>query len=322
MSGLQHHWDTYWQGKGGESQAVNAPGIARELAVFWNTHAGGALEGRPGARLLDLACGAGVVALESARAAQARCVDLQIVCMDIALEALLAAREGLSGAGNVSVIAGDAGALPFAAGSFDLVFSQFGVEYAGMDALSQAPVVLAEGGELAFLCHYKDGAIHAESLRNLRVWDAVETSGLLNLALDLLETAYAADEGKGSQEGLHTCGVAYRQAAEQTGALAQNSDGEAAQNVLRLLGDIAQLIRRRAAYDRDDARGWIRAQTRSCAAVRQRLQDMTAAALDAGQVQAVLAAWREQGFDVPDPDALTLGDDTKPGAWLLKAIRT
>jgi len=90
--------------------------LARELVE--------AVEVRPGARVLDVACGTGHVALEAARTfCDVTGIDYVPELVDIARRRALA--EGLEADFQV----GDAEALPFEAASFDVVLSAIGVMF-------------------------------------------------------------------------------------------------------------------------------------------------------------------------------------------------
>lgn len=109
----------------------------------------------PGHRVLDVACGTGILAREaSARAGTSGAV----VGLDISRAMLEAARRI---APELEWRHGTAEALPFADGSFDVVVSQFGLMFFGdrTAALREAIRVLTPGGRLAFA-----------------VWDAIENN--------------------------------------------------------------------------------------------------------------------------------------------------
>src|SRR5262249_18580616 len=100
-----------------------------------------------GQRVLDVACGTGVVAITAARA------GAQVTGLDLTPALLDHARENAKLANlSIEFIEGDAEALPFKDAAFDVVVSQFGHMFA-----PRPPVVMAEmfrvlkpGGRIAF----------------------------------------------------------------------------------------------------------------------------------------------------------------------------
>jgi SAM-dependent methyltransferase len=101
----------------------------------------------PNDRVLEVACGTGVVAVTAARA------GAHVTGLDLTPELLEIARENASIAGvAVDFIEGDAEALPFADSTFDAVLSQFGHIFAPRPAVAVDELlrVLKPGGTVAF----------------------------------------------------------------------------------------------------------------------------------------------------------------------------
>lgn len=101
-----------------------------------------------GERVLDVACGAGNVALAAARAG-ATVTGLDFAPYLLAQARTRAASEGLA----IRFDEGDAEALPYADGAFDLVTSAFGVMFAPRPELAAAELlrVCRPGGRIALL---------------------------------------------------------------------------------------------------------------------------------------------------------------------------
>ena len=102
---------------------------------------------KAGQRVLDVGCGTGVVAITAARrGAKASGLDLTPALLE-------RARENASLAGvEVDFIEGDAEALPYPDGAFDVVLSQFGHMFAPRPAVVTREMlrVLKSGGRIAF----------------------------------------------------------------------------------------------------------------------------------------------------------------------------
>jgi SAM-dependent methyltransferase len=100
-----------------------------------------------GQRVLDVACGTGVVALAAAR------TGARVSGLDLTPELIARARENASIAGTeIDWHEGDAEALPFGDATFDVVVSQFGHMFAPRPevATSEMLRVLKPGGTIAF----------------------------------------------------------------------------------------------------------------------------------------------------------------------------
>jgi SAM-dependent methyltransferase len=102
---------------------------------------------RSGDRILDVACGTGVVALAAARK------GARVTALDLTPELVARARENVALAEeDVALHEGDVEALPFDDGSFDVVTSQFGHMFAPRPdvAIREMLRVLRPGGTIAF----------------------------------------------------------------------------------------------------------------------------------------------------------------------------
>jgi SAM-dependent methyltransferase len=102
---------------------------------------------RANQRVLDVACGTGVVAVTAAR------VGARVTGLDLTPALLAHARENSQLAGvAIEWREGDVEALPFGDGSFDIVMSQYGHIFAPRPDVAVAEMlrVLAPGGTIAF----------------------------------------------------------------------------------------------------------------------------------------------------------------------------
>jgi SAM-dependent methyltransferase len=101
----------------------------------------------PGHRMLDVGCGTGVVAVTAARlGARVSGVDLTPDLLDVAQ------RNATTAGVQVDWREGDAEALPFPNGAFDVVVSQFAHMFAPRPAMAVSEMlrVLKSGGTMAF----------------------------------------------------------------------------------------------------------------------------------------------------------------------------
>ena len=124
------------EGPGNQPSTARALDLARPLPA------------RP--RVLDIACGPGMQTLDLARLLP----DAAITAVDLHPPFVAEARRRVAEAGlsgRISVIEGDMAALPFAAGSFDLLWCEGAAYMMGVEAALQCwKPLLAPGGRLAF----------------------------------------------------------------------------------------------------------------------------------------------------------------------------
>lgn len=173
----------------------------------------------------------------------------------------------------------DAHALPFGDGSFDLVVSQFGLEYCGPAAWAEAVRVLAPGGRLLMVCHHAGSAAVQHNARRLGAMQAMAGAGVFALAEGLAA-------GRGEDAGL---------SAAVQAARSRHGDQSVVTELPGALGHWARA-------GRGDAVASIRAEAE---AEMARLAAMQAAALDAEAV-AVRVGWlapvavEVEGLEGPD----------------------
>ncbi len=124
------------------SSAVHAQGAEFELLRTM-------VASRPGARVLDLGCGAGHVAFQLAP------VAAEVVAYDLSADMLAVVAEAAAerGLGNLTTQQGVAERLPFADRDYDYVISRYSAHHSSDlgAALREVRRVLRDGGEAAFV---------------------------------------------------------------------------------------------------------------------------------------------------------------------------
>gem|GEM_PF-1455581 len=147
------------------------PAAAGAIERYWKGEFSGLL---PGARVLDIATGNGVLLAWAAQSAVDRGCALALTGIDAApidpLRFVASEQESLR---NIA-FHGDVAAerLPFGNAAFDVVVSQFGLEYSDLDAsLPEVARVLAPGGCLRWLAHGASSAVVVESAERVAQMD-------------------------------------------------------------------------------------------------------------------------------------------------------
>ncbi len=179
------HWSDYWSTGALTSLpqdfAFNYDG---EVAEFWQ-HRFADLD--RGSCVLDICTGNAPIALLAAEWSAAQSADLSITAIDAAQpDSMQIARRGPQVAallesieikGNTPVEC-----LPFEDGQFDLVTSQYGLEYCSLDdAGPELARVLKPGGRLAVLAHAADTAIVETMAAESSDYASLRDSGLFKV---------------------------------------------------------------------------------------------------------------------------------------------
>ncbi len=138
----------YWKGPGGTMWLGAYDRIQRGIAEFGQIVLEAA-QAQPGERVLDVGCGTGGTTAELARAIGARG---HVLGVDISETLVGAARA--QNLANATFEVGDAASYRFEAGSFDLVFSRFGVMFFGdpVAAFQNIRRAMKPSGRLVFMC--------------------------------------------------------------------------------------------------------------------------------------------------------------------------
>lgn len=138
----------FWNGPGGAAWLASHERIERGIAGFGESALAAAAP-RPDERVLDIGCGTGgtTAALAAAVGSSGRVLGVDIS------EPLVAASRARHIA-NATFERADAATHPFEPGSFDLVFSRFGVMFFGdpVAAFTNLRRALKPSGRLVFVC--------------------------------------------------------------------------------------------------------------------------------------------------------------------------
>lgn len=323
---IAESWSAYWRGARGArdgedghvGQAWSSGGSGHPaVAAFWQEVFAFARDLNPSPRLLDLASGSGAVADAAAAAFEAG--SAAITCVDISPAAveILGRRHPEAGC-----LVADARALPFPSGSFDVVTSQFGIEYAGAEALDEALRTVSAGGLLALLVHCRDGLIHRRCRASRDAIAAMQRAEFLSRSRMMFEAAFAALTDEGARERYREAGRALAPAiGEVEGILARYGREVADETIVRVYRDIRDIHGRLAHHDPEAVLDWLHRMEVEIAAYHGRMESMCGAAIDEDEFRRWCARCDEAGFDVIRAEPLRVEGGDVPLALGLVARR-
>jgi Methyltransferase domain len=288
-------------------------------AEFWTRSFARALSENPLPRLIDIACGDGAVTGVAVDAAQAARARANIFCADRSFSAAVEIRKRFP---QVQAVVCDACGMPYPDGSFDLVVSQFGIEYAGEAAFVEAARLVAAGGRLLAIVHIVGGSLHRECTENLAAVRAVIQSKFVPSAREAFSAGFALIAGKigGVEFRLHDRRLAV--AVEIVKQILGDKGPSALNRFLdRLFRDIGHMYNRMQNYTPDKVLAWLDVMENELAAYEGRMVSMTLCAFDKETINSTARDLSAAGLVVDAPQTLALKESAKPGGWVLSASR-
>jgi SAM-dependent methyltransferase len=320
--GVTHDWDAYW--RNAQWAAAHQDGGPQDAALerFWLDLFGSELAQRPErVRIIDLGCGNGAVCRFALQAAQTagRGGNVEIIGLDASPAALSELRRRTP---EVCCIAGSALHLPLAGGTCTLATSQFGVEYAGTDAIPAAAAAVAPGGVLALILHLKNGGIFRECAANLEAIAGFRHPGLLPRFEALYRAALEVREGRAEAAAYRDADRRLSEAVTAAeGVLRRHGRGVANGMLYRVYYDVGYMYRRLDAYEPKEVFEWIAVMTGEMDSYAGRMASMLDAALDEDQFRQAVAAVGEKGLRIREQRMLECGQPPTPCAWVIIAER-
>lgn len=313
-------WSAYWDEDGAAGgQAVRGDRKAEALAGLWREQLAAHIPSGGRLKSLDIACGAGVVSALIADLGREAGAEIALHGTDYAQSALDGAAAALAPL-PFDTRAADARDLPYTDHLFDLVVSQYGLEYAGESAFSEAARVTAPDGVFLAFVHRTDGAIYRECAGNLAILDAVINSRILPRFERLLTVSERLDAGKAAPKAVQKKTADHeRLVAELTRTVTAGRAGSARAHAQRLLGDMAQLFSRRRAYAANDVKSWIAGQSADLAGFRERMRSMMRASIDGDGMERVRERLIAAGLAEVEIGPLILRAGDPPAGWTVLA---
>ena len=307
-------WDSYWQGAQ-TSGAYTGGGSSHPLVTSFWTHffvVGKDRNSTP--RIIDIASGNGAVVDCANTAFEGQLPEF--TCLDVSASAIRILEERFPG---VQGIVADAASIPLDSASFDIVTSQFGVEYAGLEAVNEVTRLLAPGGELALLLHHRDGVIYEQCSASLDATRQMQTAGFIPKCIRMFETGFAALQG-GDRAAYNAAGKQFAPAIKAMEAiLAQHGADVADGTILRLYRDVRTIHGRMPHYEPGEVTGWLEKLNEETEAYAGRMASMLDVAIDDARFRQVCTELNEQGIEVLRAEPLASADDKPPLAWVLVA---
>ncbi|MGA7966049.1 MAG: methyltransferase domain-containing protein [Gammaproteobacteria bacterium] len=320
--GTTDDWNAYWQNRPADSVHMQDGPQNEPLARFWSQLFDQSCASAPcPPKVLDIGCGAGAVSRPALLSTHRHWPGSQPrVCGLDRSPAAVAELRRLSP--EVAGAVANADRMPFADHSFDIVTSQFGIEYAGAQAPTEAARVLRPGGLLAMTLHVRGGGIYAECDANRKAITCVRDCRLLAAFREVVEVAPLAARHPDAKALLHAAARKFAAAVESTVQILRRFGRNVASGlVFRLYADTRRMYHRLFAYAPHEVIAWTESMSRQLDDYLRRMASMLQSALDPVQ----LGEWGKRlqalGLRMQLQDQLGVGHPVTPVAWVLTAIK-
>jgi ubiquinone/menaquinone biosynthesis C-methylase UbiE len=309
-------WNAFWQGAT-DARAYTPTEIRHSaFPTFWSTALGEFVVARPDARILDIGTGSGAVIEYFSRIPDAKLENMS--CVDISTAAVDAVRKRFP---DIAGMATDASAIPLESAHYDLITSQFGIEYAGPKAIEEALRLLAPGGSLLFLMHIRPGEFYRECTAAIDALQRAQQTGFVEFALNFFEKGFAAVRG-GDRTPYESAARKLNPAiAELESILSEHGEHVAGDMIAYLHSTVQSIHQRIQYYDPDEALNWLRSMDTELGLHKERMESMRDASMDEAAFKSLCSDLHGQGLIVENASPLVMKGEELPVAWVLQATR-
>ena len=309
-------WDSYWQGAG-DTAAFSADGsIHPAMSGFWSEffQSSKALFESP--RIVDLASGNGALIAYAFDAFGENAANIS--CVDISEAAIDGIRERFP---SVNTVVGDAARTGLHAGAFDIVTSQFGVEYAGSGAMEEAVRLLADNGRLALLLHHTGSSIHKDCEAGLDAARRVIESRFIPLATDFFSAGFEAVRGA-DRAPYEKAATLLNPAVQAVESVVEDHGPDVAAGIIaNLYNTVKRMHQRIQNYEPSEVLDWLQNMGRQLEDYASRMSAMHAAALDEKAFDDLCSLVTAANCSIDQSGPLFAPGDQQPLAWALLASR-
>ncbi|GHA11366.1 hypothetical protein GCM10008090_21410 [Arenicella chitinivorans] len=309
-------WDTFWQNSDSAHAFSDSGANHPSIQTYWYTFFSELVNKPMPLQLLDLASGHGALIDMLRNSPQSE--QIAVTCLDSSEAAIQHIGERFT---DVKTVLGDAADTQFDDGQFDVVLSQFGIEYAGQRAFDEAVRTLAPQGTLRVLLHYTGGSIAGECRRNLALLTTLKESRFLPLAQAFFNAGFAAADGN-DRRAYDQAGADLQPAMRSIeNAVQQGGDLVAADFLEHLYLTTGKIHASFLNYDASELNNWLDAMQREADAYSVRMQSMLDAAIDEAQFHRLCERLHGQGLTLQQAGPLMPNDTNRPLAWALTAVK-
>ncbi len=315
-TGTPIDWDVYWRGSASAQAYTNEGTDHPDLQVFWRQVIEKYVLGTDSLKIVDVASGKGALINVFSKSLSLK--KHSIFSLDFSEAAMMATKKSEK---DICTIVADAKLLPIQDQVADVVISQFGVEYAGFEAIDEILRIVRPQGYLALVLHNRSGSIYNECSNNVKAIDSLEKLRFLPLAIDMFEAGFSLLKGgsKGQFER------AVRKLKPAFLGLEPIMDlygvDVAGGTISTLYNETAKIQGRLNHYKEDDVIDWLKKMEGELQSYLGRMNSMCRVAITNKQFKDIQKVLLNNGFDLLVAESLMPKNNSLPLAWAIIAKR-
>ncbi len=313
LQGRNQGWRKYWQEDRMDSCVPEHNTTAREISERWI----GLFEVLPDdSRILDVATGNGALLAHAANAAAQAGKSFSLTGVDLAdIDPVRYVSDLPGGLHKANFIGGVAAEnLPFSDSVFDVVASQYGLEYADLEkALGEVERVLVAGGRLLWLAHSAESSVVEQTRDQSRQVEFLLAPGSPMHAMRSFVSKIK--KRKGSQYATQKLNSALSEADLYCH---DNPPAKVIREVCTVLADTAQ---RWQAFQPADLDKMLDDSQERLLAHRQRINDLLAAVVSPVREDLIRSRLRQRRWEAASFSTMRAGSASSPIGILIEARR-
>ena len=307
-------WHRYWRKDRLAACVPENPESAAAIESHWTTF----FESLPdGSRILDIATGNGVVLLWAVRVARRLGRKFELTGVDAAdIDPLRFLPDYRADLNEVTFLGNTAAeTMPFADNTFDVVVSQYGLEYAELDsALAETGRVLVPEGQLHWLAHTPSSVVVTQAQLQLESIELLLAS----------HGPFAAMKAfvKAQERGRQTDRAVRDLTASLKAAEAYCARQPTATVVRQLCGGILDTANNFEKYRPDDVSAWLKSNRSRLLGQQRRIADLQSAVLSPDRIATVHKALCSEVWSHSELNLLTVGKAEQVVGQLIHAKKS
>lgn len=288
-------WDNFWKHSTKEQQMPCFGAQTDILKQTWLEIFQSKFSALGPSTVLDIACGDGTLISHFAEFLESD-ENWKLVASDYSQSACADVANRNRGIQSVCC---NSSSMPFANESIDVIFSQYGIEYAGNKAFEEAFRCLKPKGIFAAVCHAFDGSIYKECLENGEATKAFLTSGIFEKGKVLFSVAGQVLSGDAPKDDFIEADKAFSISVGSCKALFESRSSDVCGGYLyKVYSELGQMFSKIQSYKTQDVLDWLDRTENEMQAYHSRMESMTSSALSKNALDNIFSQYQNHHLDV------------------------